>query len=330
MMWDDLDARARGLRGRLLGAARLRALAGEPDIAALSRALAAISNGELATTASAARLDLALRRMAAAQMKVLIRWMGARSEKLRVLLEDEDRRSVRALVRGAAAGVAAEVRLAGLMPTPGLPERALELLATAATPAQVGAALVAMGNPYGPVVLAEAGTTNAGLHAVEIAMDRLWAKRSRRSVRHAGREMRSFVEDAIDVENSRACLALAVNHEVGRPEESFVAGGRRITLDVFTGVATAPDARIATVQLIREWMPARSQAGAPLRSIERLLLGVRIRSVSRQAMIRPSGPSAVLEWALRLRAQSMDLGVIVWSLALGASREVILQQLAGA
>ena len=85
-MWDDLNARARGLRGRLVEPARLRALAGEPDIAALSRALAGPSRGEVTPTSSARQLDLALRRMAAAQMKLLVRWMGGRTAKLPRLL----------------------------------------------------------------------------------------------------------------------------------------------------------------------------------------------------------------------------------------------------
>jgi len=308
----------------------LRALAGEPDIAALSRALAGPSRGEVTPTSSARQLDLALRRMAAAQMKLLVRWMGGRTAKLRVLLEDEDRRSLRALVRGAAAGVPAEARLAGLMPTPDLPERALVLLASAASPAQVGAALLAMGNAYGPAVLEEAGSTNAGLYATELAIGRLWAERSRRAVRRAGRELRRFVEDAIDVENSLAGLALVTNREAVASGELFVPGGRRITPEVFGEVATSPDPRTAARRLLRRWQPARASGGAQPRSIERLLLGLRIRSMSRQALLRPSGPSPVLEWALRLRAQSMDLGAIVWSRALGASREQILDQLAGA
>ena len=100
---------------------------------------------------------LAVRRKAAARMRLLARWAGGRDAVLAVVFEEEDRRSLRALLRGAVQGARAEERLEDLIPTPLLPERALAELARQARPAAIAALLTAWQNPYGPALLQQAG-----------------------------------------------------------------------------------------------------------------------------------------------------------------------------
>jgi len=144
--WGDLNARARGLATHLASRPTLEQLAESPTLAALARDCVAtgVLPAEPEQPAPFA-FELAFRRVAALQLKTLIRWMGPRTEALRFLLEDEDRRSLRALLRGAAAGVAAETRLAGLIPTPSLPERLLTELARQPRCRDAVALLVASG-----------------------------------------------------------------------------------------------------------------------------------------------------------------------------------------
>jgi hypothetical protein len=81
--------------------------------------------------ASRADFDRAAGRIAAARLELLGRWLGNRRGALAVIYEDEDRRSIRRLLRGAAEGASREARLRGLTPTQGLPERVMIRLASA-------------------------------------------------------------------------------------------------------------------------------------------------------------------------------------------------------
>ena len=125
--WDDVNARARGLSTHLLGGGQLAELAGAPDLPALAARLrdAGLTLPETAEP-TAAELELAVRRRAAGELTILGRWTARRPELLAVLFDEEDRRSVRALLRGAVERASAGLRIAGLVPTPALPERALE------------------------------------------------------------------------------------------------------------------------------------------------------------------------------------------------------------
>ncbi len=152
-------------------------------------------------TASPAALELALRRAAADRLRLLARWCGPRVAILAVLFEDEDRRSLRALLRGSLQHAPAEARLAGLVPTPTLPERALRELANQATPAAVAALLTAWRNPYGSVLLAAASAAQPDLFTLELLVNRTFAARASRAARGTGL-LADYVRDAIDLENA--------------------------------------------------------------------------------------------------------------------------------
>ena len=144
--WEDLATRARGLATHLLGRADLDGLARAESLDALADVLRARGFLPAGGPATPGALELAVRRMAGARLAVLAAWGHARNTLLAVVFEDEDRRSLRALLRGAVRAAPPEERLAGLIPTPGLPERALAELAGQPTPGAIAALLTAWGS----------------------------------------------------------------------------------------------------------------------------------------------------------------------------------------
>jgi len=114
MNWDDVNARVRGLGLHLLGSVELAALAAAIDIPALAAALEARGFRVLAGSGpvTPAKLEAGIRRAEGNRLALLARWCGGpRVAALAVVYEAEDRRSLRALARGAVEGAAPEARL---------------------------------------------------------------------------------------------------------------------------------------------------------------------------------------------------------------------------
>lgn len=322
--WDDVNARARGLAGRLLSVAALGRLEQARDLQALSRALAesGVLPDEIAG-ATAASLDLAIRRAAARELALARRWLGARAEVVAVALEAEDCRSLRALIRGAAAGLGAETRLAGLLPTPSLPERLLRELAERSRVREQAALLVAAGHPYGPPVLAAAALDEPDLFAIELAIARTFAERAQRGARRGGRFLLEYVRDTIDADNCRQLLARAVVRDERDAAASFIPGGRRLSRDRFVEAAGARSPKEAAAvlagalgdQTLAALLLRHAQEPADLEAALEDRLAARLRAESR---LDPLGPAPLLRYCLALRRQSMALSGLVWRLELGA------------
>ena len=321
--WGDLNARARGMATHLASRATLEQLARAADITTLAREC--VATGVLAAEPeqiSALGVELAFRRGAASNLKLLVRWMGPRTEALRFVLEDEDRRSLRALLRGAAAGVAAETRLAGLIPTPGLPERLLEELARQPRCRDVVALLVAWRHPYGPPLLAAVASDPPDLFRLECELNRTFALRATRGARRGGKALRAFVEQTIDLENLCGGLVLAASELERPPDAVFLPGGRQVTPERVRTAAATRDPRQAADQLAGGFGDseiarlARRHASAP-RALEESLLRYRLQRLKAQARLDPLSPAPFLWYLLRLRAQASTLGLILWGTALG-------------
>jgi hypothetical protein len=62
-------------------------------------------------------------------------------------------------------------------------------------------------------------------------------------------------------------------------------------------------------------------------TLEKTLLRWRVAAQRRLARLHPLGPALLLGWALRLRAQVMDLRTITWGVALRAPRPLLLAEL---
>jgi vacuolar-type H+-ATPase subunit C/Vma6 len=323
VIWDDVNARARGLASRLLSSEQLAALRAAADLQHLSRALAeAGALSEEIPNATAAAIELGLRRSVARELGIARRWLGERDDVVAVALELDDRRSLRALLRGAAAGSRAEARLAGLMPTAALPERLLAELAERSTIRDQAMLLVAAGHPYGPAILAAAGTAQPSLFAIEMAIARTFAARATRGARRGGRFFGRYVTDLIDLENCRTALLLAGRTSDEPPAIAFLAGGRRLTAARFERAATSgsPDeaARLLGAELppeVAALLIRKADDPAGLEAGIESHLGATLR---REARLDPLGPAPFLLFCHRLRAQMAAVSEIVWRLELGA------------
>jgi vacuolar-type H+-ATPase subunit C/Vma6 len=324
--WEDVNARAKGLATRLLSPEAIAGLAGAGDLRELSRALAGLGVlSEEVPDATAPVLELALRRAAARELGLARRWLGPRADVVAVALEAEDRRSLRALVRGAAAGVHAEARLTGLMPTPTLPERLLRELAGRSSIRDQAALLVAAGHPAGPPLLAAAAPQEPDLFAVELAIARAFAERAIRGGRRGGKFLREYVGDLIDAENCRTALLLARRIGGEPPGSAFIAGGRRLTRERFERAASAGDP-VSAARLIGEALGGGAEATLLLRhadaptALEAALEEHETDRLVRAARLDPLGPAPVLLYLRRLRAQTVALGEVVWGLDLEVAR----------
>ena len=324
-LWGDVNARARGLALHLLTRDELGQLTGACGLDELASRLrrAGFGEGLPGRGANASSLELAVRRAAAARHALMARWCGERSERLVVVFEDEDRRSLRALLRGASAGAAAERRLSGLIPTPSLPERALEELARLRTPGEIVAILALWRNPYAKALQAEVGRLEPGLLRLELALNRHFASRSVRAARWESRELRRFVTEAIDIENVVSALLLAPGSTDVEAEEAFLAGGTHVAREVFL-LASRGGSTDASASALAESLkstpfaePLRRHAGEPAK-VERELFRARLREWMQEARSNPLSPAPFLAYMLRLRAQVMDLQNIVWGIAIGA------------
>jgi vacuolar-type H+-ATPase subunit C/Vma6 len=322
--WEDLATRARGLATHLLGRAELDALARSPGLDALADALRARGFLPADGPATPEALELAVRRMAGARLQILAAWGRARNALLAVVFEDEDRRSLRALLRGAVQGAAPEDRLAGLVPTPALPERALAELAGQPTTGAIAALLTAWGSAYGPVLLPDAAATHPDLLALEYLLNRTFAARALRGARAArSRTLVEFVRETIDLENACTVLVLAGTELDAPPQRAFVEGGRRLALAAFRDAVAARDVGEAARRLAEAFGSAPfaavfARAASDPAAIEDALLRQRIAAQSAAARRDPAGPASVLSFVLRLRAEVLDLRRVIWGTMLGA------------
>ena len=185
--WEDVNARARGLGTRLLRSADLRALAAAADLPALAARLdqygiaVETREGEL----RAESMEGAIRRWAGRTVELLARWVGPRADALPLVFDEEDRRSIRALVRGAVARIPAERRLFGLLPTPALPVRALEELAALPTVEEIAALLALWRHPFAGAVEAAKGA-EPDLPAMDRALAAAARARAEAAARRSG------------------------------------------------------------------------------------------------------------------------------------------------
>lgn len=329
--WDDLNARARGLRTHLLTRRDLERLTQSPDLPALADGLRAAGFPVAdADRFSPIGLELAVRRRAGAQLATLARWCGSRIDAAAILYDDEDRLTLRTILRGAAEGADATLRLAGTVPTPALPERALAELARQPTPRSIVALLSAWRHPCGPPLLAALGVGQADLLRLELALNRHFTERALRLAR--GGPVHGYVRDIIDVENTLAALVLAERVADVTPKEAFLHGGHRIGIVDFEE-AVAAGAAGAAARLARAFgdsplARALAPAGGDAAAVETALLRARIAAQRSAGRRDPLGPAPLLAFVLALRAETADLRRLIWGVALDAPRALISAELA--
>ncbi len=323
--WEDLATRARGLGTHLLDRSAIASLTAVESVEALGDALRGYGYPLPEGGVTADDLELAVRRQAGSRLSVLARWAGNRSALLAVIFEDEDRRSIRAIVRGALQGATADLRLAGLIPTPGLPERALRELATQPSPGTIAVLLTAWGNAYGAALLREAKATQPDLLAIESCLNFTFARRALDGARATGSGLvLDYVRDTIDLENATVALMLAGGEADLPGKTAFVEGGRRLPLATFLDAIAAGDTAAAGRCLGKAFRPmplaAAFERAGNASSIEEQLLRGRIAMIREAERRDPAGPASVLGFALRVRMEVFDVRRMIWGIELGAPR----------
>jgi vacuolar-type H+-ATPase subunit C/Vma6 len=252
-------------------------------------------------------------------------------EQLAPLLDDEDRRSIRVLVRGAVAGAPPDVRVASLIPTPSLPLRALHQLATAGDMATVGAQLLAWRHPFAAAVADEAQRQHVDLFRFEVALTRAFAARERGT---CGRDaaMRLFVERSIDFENLWTVLILADQHADIDPASMFVPGGSLIRVDDIVAAAHATNRLDVAERLLGRvaHTPLAAALAAGGRAVDDASLAALVQEFRDLSRTEPLGLAPVVHFVLRQRAELHALMRITWSISLHVPAALIERALGAA
>lgn len=333
--WSDVLARVAGLKSHLLSGEQLRVLARSPDLPALAEGMERAGFPVRVTVLgnSPAALDLAVRRQAGAALRILGRWCGSRACELGVVFEDEDRRSLRILLRGLIQGAAPATRLSGLIPTPGLPERALEELAEQQSGEALAGLLSIWGSPFGPPLLRELRLVEPDLFRLEQLLDRTWAGRALGPGRVHDPVVRRFAESSIDVANVRSALLLVLQGTDVEVGSAFLPGGEMLSLGQFKRAALSgsPD---KALELLAKGLAPSSFANvlrthSDLSTLEEALLAEHASQFGRLARREPTGLAPVFAYVLRLRKQVIDLRRIVWGVALDVPRPALSTERAG-
>jgi len=355
VVWVGLAARARGLGTRLLSGAELESLAVAPDLRAVAQRLEHRLGRALAPTGDDPRvLERACRRRAGALVALLGRWAGERRQRacLDAVFAEEDRRSLRGIFRGMAAGDPPEARTAGALPTPALPEAALVELARQSRPGAVRALLALWGHPFGRATAGagwglgqealRAGEDAEGevpgpdplaLFRLELRLARAWAAAASAGARTGGAELRRWVAHRTDLENTATALIVSSRSLVEtRIDDLFLAGGRHLGEALFatacrTGSPEATRALLAGALASTPCGVALSRMAStpgvgpepttrgPV-YFEDLASRAEVEELRRRALLEPLSAAPVLLFVARLREELRGLRRVVWGSAL--------------
>lgn len=322
----DLAARARGLATRLYTRAELIELARASDLDALAAQLKrpgrAIGVFEHSTPSE---LDRAVRRGAAEMYSTLERWTGDRRSALDVLFDEQDTKSLRAMIRGSFAGASSEARLRGLTPTTTLPERALEELASETQLAGIAARLAVWRHPFAGAIAAEAHKAQPSLLDLEAAIDRLAFQRALAGAERGDAHLLAHVRRSIDVANVWTALS---------PSESdaiFFEGGATLNRELHRRVHRTRDRLDALIAVAAAFADHPSLRGvfepANAGRLEVEVLRAIERGERRATLLDPSGSAPIVWWSARLNASTTDLSRIIWGLALLTPRERMIEEM---
>jgi vacuolar-type H+-ATPase subunit C/Vma6 len=282
--------------------------------------------------ASVFDIERSVGRTAGGHLQILDRWQERRPGVLDVFAADQDRRSLRALLRGAAQGAPSAARTLGLLPTPHLPQRALIELAREPSPAALVGQLVLIRHPYAPRLVPLVRKTQPDLFAVDVALLHGFAERAIAAARGGDRTLRDFVRERIDAGNAQTALLIAAGPRDVEPARCFVEGGRRLSRDQFAAAASASSqqAALAALSAALARSPLASSlpvVGGDVAHLDRAFLAATLAWLARAARVEPLGTAPLLRVLLRIEAQSRDLRNLAWGVALGVPPSVRQQQL---
>jgi V/A-type H+-transporting ATPase subunit C len=327
---DYANARLGARRARLLGAAGLREVLAQATLEARIDLLRGLPLGALLPPAPGpdplaaveAALREAWRREAAA---VLHDAEGTRARALlAAFLGLDEAQAVKAVLRGAAQGLAADRTLAAAPPVPGLDEAALRIAASAGGLEAAIEALAGAGSALAaPVREALPLRGERGLLPLEIAADRAAFERARLACRGGGEDaplLLRHVEDRIDARNAATLLALAGAPPTG---DAFIEGGRRIAGSELRRLAVAGAAELRGA-LARAFRATAAELASPWsadRALERALLA----PLRREARLRPLSIAVPLAYLAERRSEVRRVALVLRGVALGLGGEEILE-----
>lgn len=321
--WGDVDARAVGMATHLLDESAWARLRGSSDLGELVRELRTL--GFDPESARPRDVEQAVEEIARRHETVLARWLGPRSRYVRFLVEDMDRRAIRALARGASTNSDREERATALSAWHGLDRRHSEAALAAPDPLSCLETLAGFEQPLAILATEELATILGDwpdlppLLAVEVALLRAWADRAVTGTRWGGAELRRLARCWIDQQNSWTALSARAGDSPS-PDALFLAGGE-LTRDAFArALEVGPEeARpLLSREVCSELGAALADLDVPTRDLERHVLARVRRHLAGVARDRPLGPAPVVAFLLALRLQVIDLRALLWSLALGA------------
>jgi len=329
-----LGVRARGLGAHLCSREELERWAALPDTHALGHALQV--QGQLATSLpahpDAADIEEAERRTIAATLATLARWAGPGNPVLDAFYAEQERRSLRSLVRGATEGAPSEARLAGLLPTPRLPPRLLDELARARSAREVAMRLFVLRDAHAEALVALTAQARVDLTEVELVLARVLAERLRDVAARGDAALRECIRTHIDLVNAQTALELVGAAPDFAASSLFVAGGLALERDAFVAAAAAASRTLAATTL------GRAFAGTPLATLfdrapddpAQLQRGALVRTLGAlraRSRVEPLGSAPVQLFLARLDAQSADLRRLAWGLELGVPRDALREGL---
>lgn len=311
MTWVDVAARARGLSTRLAPEEWLAAIDRAPDAAALRAAVAAAGYDV------EAGVEAALARRATDELGILVRWADDRARALSVIVDDEDRQSLRALLRGLVAGLPVERRLATASPTPRLTATALRDLAEQPSAAAFGAALARLRHPFAGALAPVLAREPVNLLAIELALARAFATRARRA--RGDRALALHVAETIDGDNAASALLLAARGRDLDAAACFEPGGHRLGRATYLAAARTDvvGARVTLAAAFRGTPLDKAVRSSDPAALEPALLEWQLATQERLRRVDPTGLAAVLWFVLRRRREVRRIRRAAWRLALG-------------
>jgi V/A-type H+-transporting ATPase subunit C len=328
---DFANARIAARRARMLGPGGVRDLLARPTLEARLELLRAGAWGA-ALSPELARADDPLGAIEVALQGALrgeaLRLVGeAEGRRARALLaaflELEAARSLKAVVRGVAAGAPLDRIVASAAPTPELPSDALRALAAASTVEAVVELLEARHSPLGPALRgALPGRQKRGLLPLEVAVDRAVAWRvlhAARGPHEDARLLRAHVRDRIDARNAETLVALG---GAGSGADLFVAGGRRLLEDDFVRLAAAPAAELHAG--LDALFPGTAAALARPWTADRALERSLAAPLQRTARRLPLSIAVPIAYLVERRAEARRIALVLRGAALGLPGDEIL------
>ena len=328
-----LVARARGLAGHCLSRETLERLAEADDLSVLARSLARVGAAlePIGEPVDVFTVERAIARTANRYLRTMYRWQERTPGVIDVFAAHQDRRSLRAILRGAAQGKSSYARLEGLFPTPSLPQPALSALGHQASPADVVRQLVVLGHPDAVRLLSVVRAAHADLLGMEVALLGGFAARASRAAARADASVDEFVRAVIDAANAQNAIVIAGEPRDIDAAELFVRGGRWLSEPVFVSAArSSRQGALTTLATTLRRSPLAFLlpfVSSDVVNLDRAFLITMLGRLTRASRIDPLSYAPLLLLLLLIDAQSRDLRTVVWGAVLGTPVLLRRQQL---